>query len=58
MQFLGPYRKWAILAPALMLLEVAMDLAQPWMMGRIIEHGTHDSLLNTESYYKRMVKRQ
>lgn len=37
--FLTPYRKWTILAPTLMLLEVAMDLAQPWMMKRIIDEG-------------------
>ena len=35
--FLRPYLLWAILAPLLMLLEVAMDLTQPWMIERIID---------------------
>lgn len=37
--FLKPYRVWAMLAPVLMLLEVAMDLMQPRMMERIIDQG-------------------
>ena len=37
--FLKPYRVAAILAPLLMLLEVAMDLTQPWMFQRIIDEG-------------------
>jgi ATP-binding cassette subfamily B protein len=37
--FLKPYRRDAILAPLLMVLEVAMDLMQPLMMKRIIDVG-------------------
>ncbi len=37
--FLKPYRRDAILAPLLMVLEVAMDLLQPAMMKRIIDVG-------------------
>ncbi len=37
--FLRPYRHWAILAPALMLIEVAMDLMQPRMIQRIVDQG-------------------
>ncbi len=37
--FLKPYRHWAILAPLLMFLEVAMDLLQPWLIARIIDQG-------------------
>jgi ATP-binding cassette subfamily B protein len=37
--FLKPYRRDAILAPLLMVLEVAMDLMQPAMMKRIIDVG-------------------
>ncbi len=38
-RFLKPYWHWAILAPLLMVLEVAMDLLQPRMMQRIIDQG-------------------
>lgn len=38
-KFLGPYRWWAILAPLLMVLEVAMDLLQPRMIQRIVDEG-------------------
>ena len=38
-KFLKPYRHWAILAPLLMVLEVAMDLMQPKMIERIIDQG-------------------
>ena len=37
--FLRPYRLWAILAPLLMMLEVAMDLMQPRLVQRIIDEG-------------------
>ena len=37
--FLRPYRRWAFLAPLLMLLEVAMDLLQPRLIARIIDAG-------------------
>jgi len=37
--FLRPYRHWAILAPAFMLIEVAMDLMQPRMIQRIVDEG-------------------
>ena len=37
--YLKPYRKWALLAPVLMLLEVAMDLTQPRLIQRIVDEG-------------------
>lgn len=38
-RFLKPYWKWAILAPLLMILEVAMDLMQPRLVQRIVDEG-------------------
>lgn len=38
-RFLKPYWLWATLAPLLMVLEVAMDLTQPWLLQRIIDDG-------------------
>ena len=38
-RFLKPYRTWAILAPLMMVLEVAMDLMQPRMIQRIVDEG-------------------
>jgi ATP-binding cassette subfamily B multidrug efflux pump len=38
-QFLKPYRKWALIAPFLMMIEVAMDLLQPRMVERIVDEG-------------------
>lgn len=35
-RFLKPYKRWAILAPLLMVLEVTMDLLQPRLVERII----------------------
>ena len=37
--FLRPYWVWATLAPLLMALEVAMDLMQPRLIQRIVDHG-------------------
>jgi len=37
--YLKPYWKFALIAPLLMVLEVAMDLMQPRMMQRIIDEG-------------------
>ncbi len=37
--FLSPYWLWAILAPLLMMLEVAMDLMQPRLIQQIIDQG-------------------
>ena len=37
--FLKPYWQWALLAPLLMALEVAMDLLQPRLVERIIDDG-------------------
>lgn len=37
--FLAPYWHWAVLAPLLMALEVAMDLMQPWLVQRIVDDG-------------------
>jgi ATP-binding cassette subfamily B multidrug efflux pump len=39
LHFLKPYRQWALLAPLMMMLEVAMDLLQPRMIERIIDQG-------------------
>lgn len=38
-RFLKPYWRWVVLAPLLMLLEVAMDLMQPRMIQRIVDEG-------------------
>jgi ATP-binding cassette subfamily B multidrug efflux pump len=38
-KFLKPYTRWAILAPLLIILEVAMDLMQPKMIERIVDQG-------------------
>ena len=37
--FLKPYWQWAVLAPLLMALEVAMDLLQPRLIEQIIDQG-------------------
>jgi ATP-binding cassette subfamily B protein len=37
--FLKPYWRWALLAPLLMALEVAMDLLQPRLVEHIIDEG-------------------
>lgn len=37
--YLKPYRKWALLAPVLMLIEVAMDLTHPRLIQRIVDEG-------------------
>ena len=37
--FLKPYWRWALLAPLLMALEVAMDLLQPRLIEQIIDQG-------------------
>lgn len=37
--YLKPYRKWAILAPFLILLEVIMDLSLPNIMADIVNNG-------------------
>jgi len=38
-KFLHPYWHWTLLAPLLMLIEVAIDLTQPRMIQRIIDDG-------------------
>jgi ATP-binding cassette subfamily B protein len=43
-RFLLPYRRWAILAPLLMLLEVSMDLLQPRLIARIVDQGIGQGL--------------
>jgi ATP-binding cassette subfamily B protein len=43
--FLKPYWHWAVLAPLLMVLEVAMDLLQPRFVERIIDQGIAQSNL-------------
>jgi ATP-binding cassette subfamily B protein len=37
--FLKPYRRLAVLAPLLMVLEVTMDLLQPFLMKRLVDVG-------------------
>jgi len=37
--FLTPYWRSAVLAPLLMVIEVAMDLMQPWLVRRIVDQG-------------------
>ena len=44
--FLRPYWRSALLAPLLMVLEVAMDLTQPWLIERIVDIGIARSDLN------------
>ncbi len=39
LKYLRPYWKQALIAPLLMILEVAMDLMQPRMMERIVDEG-------------------
>jgi len=45
-KYLKPYWLWAILAPLLMMLEVAMDLMQPRMIQRIVDEGITQYNLN------------
>lgn len=42
-KFLKPYMFFTIIAPVFMLVEVAMDLAQPMLMSRIIDVGVKNS---------------
>ncbi|MEO7717720.1 MAG: ABC transporter ATP-binding protein [Capsulimonas sp.] len=37
--FLKPYQRWALLAPLMMALEVAMDLMQPRLVQRMVDDG-------------------
>jgi len=37
--FLKPYWRSAVLAPLLMMIEVTMDLLQPWLIERIVDQG-------------------
>jgi len=41
--FLTPYWRWAVLAPLLMALEVAMDLMQPRLLERVVDQGVAHS---------------
>jgi len=45
--FLKPYWLWAVLAPLLMALEVAMDLAQPRLIEHIIDVGIAQNDMTT-----------
>ncbi len=38
-KFLKPYWRWALIAPMLMIVEVAMDLLQPRLIQRIVDEG-------------------
>ena len=38
-RFLRPYWRWVVVAPLLMMVEVAMDLLQPRMVQRIVDEG-------------------
>ncbi len=42
-RFLKPYWHWAVLAPLLMVVEVAMDLMQPRLVQRIVDDGIAQS---------------
>jgi ATP-binding cassette subfamily B multidrug efflux pump len=42
-KFLRPYWQWAVLAPLMMVLEVAMDLMQPRLIQRIVDEGIAQS---------------
>ena len=44
--YLRSYKLWAILAPLMMAIEVAMDLLQPWLVERIIDEGVAKSDLD------------
>jgi ATP-binding cassette subfamily B protein len=44
--FLRPYWRWAVLAPVMMIVEVAMDLLQPRMIQNIVDNGIARSDLN------------
>lgn len=44
--YLKPYWKIAVLGPLFMMLEVAMDLTQPWLMQKIIDIGIAQNNLN------------
>lgn len=46
-KYLKPYKHFAVLAPILMILEVAMDLVQPTIMQKIIDDGI---AMNDTSY--------
>lgn len=39
LKFLKPYWRWVILAPLMMMIEVALDLMQPRMVQRIVDEG-------------------
>jgi len=39
LNFLKPYWRWVVLAPLMMMLEVALDLMQPRMVQRIVDEG-------------------
>jgi ATP-binding cassette subfamily B protein len=45
-RFLASYWHWAVLAPLMMALEVAMDLAQPWLLQKIVDQGIARSDMN------------
>ena len=57
LRYLKPYTVFAILAPLLMCLEVAMDLLQPTIMQHIIDNGIaenewkHRYLWYRKAYY-------
>lgn len=47
LRYLRPYWRSATLAPLLMVLEVSMDLLQPWLMSRIVDQGVLRGDLDT-----------
>lgn len=51
LQYLAPYKLFAIIAPLFMVLEVAMDLLQPTIMQHIIDNGIAN---NDDAYVYRM----
>jgi ATP-binding cassette subfamily B protein len=45
-KYLKPYWHWALLAPLMMMIEVAMDLMQPRLIERIVDEGIAQSRLD------------
>lgn len=46
LRYLKPYKKWAVLAPLLIILEVIMDLLLPTIMANIVNNGIGNNDLN------------
>lgn len=46
LRYLKPYKKWAVLAPLLIILEVIIDLLLPTIMANIVNNGIGNNDLN------------